>query len=685
MNPFFLPGVREYRQRASQTPMPATVIFDRLPERLDGTLPVDDLRQWKQTGKGALTVSFHPCPVKTFCRAPLRPFQRREAYRLSVTDGRVRVEYETEEGAFRALTTLAQFLQLHADLRRPTLAAAVMTDYPALEYRGLMYDFARNQVHRQTHVLEVIRLAIRFKTNHMQLYLEDHFQFPSLPAYPGNRHYLSPGQAHELDAFARKNFLTLIPQTNCLGHNEGALGREIFNDLMEDRFRGAQVCPSNPATLRHLDLRLRDLASVFSSPLLHIGGDEAWELGYCSACRAFAKRHGGGDRGKGELYLKHLLAVRAIAARHGRRIAVWGDMIKNHPGIRRRVPRDVVIYDWIYGNSDYASLKTFRDLGFTVIAAASSSSYESVGMNLPRCADNIQSLFHDANRLNIRGGEMTVWEMEHGTFFHSSLFAVAYAAHFLWSGRRLPFDNMARRLSVNYFGLDAPVFGRLTKTLFDEIQAHFRKGLLSAAREAPVPTLGYGGWDNLMRLRKAIFWWTSDIPEKQSPFYHLIGLLTTPSYDPEYFERGQKGVRRAQADIAELRRRAKRRADILLVYDMTCRMYDFTVWMTERIRALEKDYHRGALAQARGDRGWHRHLKGLTDFLTEIERRYRELRALQRIASTRYGHPEADIRQLDIHLSLTRRFRDKLLRLKQSRDPLPSYHRFLLEYPLRHW
>jgi hypothetical protein len=360
-------------------------------------------------------------------------------------------------------------------------------------------------------------------------------------------------------------------------------------------------------------------------------------------------------------------------------MAIWGDMIKSHPEILHRVPRDIVIYDWIYGGSNYRSLKGFRDLGFAVVACAADPS--CFGRDMSHAMHNIEALFHDAQRLNIKGGELTVWEMEQGSFFYTSLLAVAYAGHFLWAGRRLAFQDAARRLSATYLGLDSPAFGRLVDNLFGKIQADFRQGLASAADTAPVPYAVY----DLARMRKAIYWSTSEIPEKQSPFYHLIGLLTCPTFRPEFFRRAARGVERARAEIGALRRRAKHHVDVLLVYEMTCQVYEFTLWMMERILALEKEYHQAALAKARGDRSWHRRLKGMVSFLTEIEDRYRKLQSHQKAASTRFGHPEQDVRELGVHIELARRFRRKVLALKRSPGPLPTYYRFLLEYPIRQW
>jgi len=78
-------------------------------------------------------------------------------------------------------------------------------------------------------------------------------------------------------------------------------------------------------------------------------------------------------------------------------------------------------------------------------------------------------------------------------------------------------------------------------------------------------------------------------------------------------------------------------------------------------------------------------LDGLLDFLTGIEERCRKLQSLQKLASARFGHPLEDVRLLSGRIAATRQFRGKILSLKRSPAPLPTYYRFLLEYPIRHW
>lgn len=683
-----IPSVRRSRRLAEpDVSLPARIRCAALPARLAETHPWETLLAWRGPGVSALTVACARRAARAYAGAALRPFQARESYRLRLAADTCRIESETELGAFRALTTLGRILESYRDIGRRAIPATELTDWPALEYRGLMYDLARNQVHRQAHLLDVMRLCVTWKATHLHLYLEERFQYPSVPIFRGNPTFLSPAQARALDDWAQRNFLTLQPQRNCLGHNEGFLSRDVFRPLAEDPYCCEQLCPSQPAVRRHLAGTYRDLAAVFRSPAIHIGGDEAWELGVCPRCRRGIERAGADEAARhaarGALYLRHIRGVHRVIRRLGRQTALWGDMIKTHPTIAAGVPRDLLIYDWVYNGSDAASLRAFRDRGHRVVAVASDSGFAALGMDLRRATDNIERLFADATRLGLYGGELSLWEMEHGHFFHTALYVVAYALHTLWSGRRQAYRPFARRVAREVFGADTPVFGHLVRALCDELprrlEALLRRATARTLSEAHV----FARWDRLARFRKALFFWTADIPAKQSPFYHLIGLLTSPTYRPALWRPLATLVRGARRDLALLRRQARRQQACLAVYELAVETFDFNIWLALAIKKAERSYARAARAQVGSRAGWARGLAPLRGLTAAIIVRYRRLLRLQAEACRRYGHPKRDVACLREHIALARVFQRQLGRLARSREPLPSFYRLLLEYPLR--
>jgi len=98
--------------------LPAPVSF----ERADGVSTAKDVEIVE--GKRAFTR----------WSASLPEFARKEAYRLTITPKRIRIEANTPEGVYRAQTTLAQ-------LEYP-FPCGVIIDYPRFSWRGIMLDIS---------------------------------------------------------------------------------------------------------------------------------------------------------------------------------------------------------------------------------------------------------------------------------------------------------------------------------------------------------------------------------------------------------------------------------------------------------------------------------------------------------------------------------------------------------------
>ncbi len=128
--------------------LPAPVSF----ERGDGTSTAKDVEV--VVGK------------RSFTRwsAFLPEFARKEAYRLTITPKRVRIEANTQEGVYRASTTLAQ-------LERP-LPCGVIIDYPRFAWRGIMLDISRHFRNKEF-ILKQIDALSEVKLNVLHLHLTD--------------------------------------------------------------------------------------------------------------------------------------------------------------------------------------------------------------------------------------------------------------------------------------------------------------------------------------------------------------------------------------------------------------------------------------------------------------------------------------------------------------------------------
>lgn len=145
-------------------------------------------------------------------------------------------------------------------------------------------------------------------------------------------------------AYSRALGLEPIPLLQTIGHCEYVLKNDQYKGLAELQDRIDQYCPQNPELLPFLRKWILEYLDVFGDVrYFHIGADEAYSLGQCPRCSAYAKEHS-----LSELYMSHINAVGRILTEKGIRPIIWGDMILHHPEALDKLSRKVMIFDWLY-------------------------------------------------------------------------------------------------------------------------------------------------------------------------------------------------------------------------------------------------------------------------------------------------------------------------------------------------
>jgi hypothetical protein len=148
----------------------------------------------------------------------------------------------------------------------------------------------------------------------------------------------------EILACSRKLGLEPIPLLQTIGHCEYVLKNEKYKPLAELPDRIDQYCPRNPEVVPFLRKWINEYLEVFGDvKYFHLGADEAYTLGKCPRCSAYAEEHSLSD-----LYISHMNAMSQPLIEKGVRPVIWGDMILHHPEALDKLSKKVVIYDWLY-------------------------------------------------------------------------------------------------------------------------------------------------------------------------------------------------------------------------------------------------------------------------------------------------------------------------------------------------
>jgi len=278
-----------------------------------------------------------------------------------------------------------------------------------MNLRMWTYDLAREQAPTLDHLRRICDLTLESGYDAIGLYLEHRFAYPSTPWTHG-KGCLTP----EMVRWLQDDYKTLqiVPFVNLLGHFEGFIYTEQGHRYAESRFRGMQACPSKPEFIEVANHLLDYVLSVFTSELIHIGGDETSQLGACQICKARVSEYeqDAGVDGKAILYGTHFAPLAQKVKDAGRRPGVWGDMFLEHPSALDIVPKETLIFHWQYFQSCSLNSQIFRDAGLDLMYCPTLHTYNATWLHLPQSERNVRENAIDAEKDGAHGVCVTTWE-----------------------------------------------------------------------------------------------------------------------------------------------------------------------------------------------------------------------------------------------------------------------------------
>lgn len=284
------------------------------------------------------------------------------------------------------------------------------------------YDLAREQKPNLDFLRKLCSLTRDSGYDAICLYFEHNFPFPSLTPLAGSAQLASYNKSFGFQASDISTLesefpeITILPMMNVLGHMEGFLRTENSNfpfaEMSEEKFKGLQACPLHPDTQRLARTLIDDIVGNFRSPIIHIGGDETAALGTCDRCRAKVEESEsqGSEDGKADLYAEFYLPLIQAVIDHGRRPAIWGDMVLEHPSILKHLPKETLIFDWQYFDSPEESSAKIKSAGFEVVGCPSLLAYNSAWLQLKASEENVKSHADALKTGLVNGVCVTTWE-----------------------------------------------------------------------------------------------------------------------------------------------------------------------------------------------------------------------------------------------------------------------------------
>jgi hexosaminidase len=364
---------------------------------------------------------------------------RPEGYIIHYASGTLTLTGATAAGLFYAAQTAKQLIEpvdpstsCNGLCPLFLLHAADIHDWPAMQYRGLHDDLSRGPVDTLDFQKHLIRTLAAYKVNLYSPYFENTQQYASnpLPAPPDGS--ISASDARDLVAYAAQYHILVVPEQEAFGHLRKMLIWETYSDLAETP-HGAVLSPGQPGTLPLIDQMFSELAALYPSPFLHIGGDETIDLGIGRT------KPDVDARGLAPVYLDFLQHIVTTLQPLHRKILFWGDVAQDAPDLLKALPPatkdQLIAVAWGYSpkpNGFAAYLKPYLDANIETWVAPAINNYRQVWPNQQLALDDIQQFTRDGQHFGATGQLNTLWNDDGESLANMNWYGILFGAAAAW-------------------------------------------------------------------------------------------------------------------------------------------------------------------------------------------------------------------------------------------------------------
>lgn len=275
-----------------------------------------------------------------------------ESYSMQIGGDSIVLRAASIKGVNWGMSQLAQLVAAAPDKQ---LSECMISDSPRFEHRGLMIDCSRHfrtiaELESMIDAMNLLRLNV------LHLHLTDNQgwrlaleRFPEVarrgthyPDFPElSDKYYTPDELKSLVAYAYARGIEIIPEVDMPGHCLALLASmpelscrggefEPFPEerLQNDRKRAWEnmLCVSNPRVYDIVEAVVAQLADIFPSRYIHLGGDEVSTVRWkeCKRCQALYHSEHMTDLHQLQDYFTRRAGE--IVRRHGRRLMGWDEI-----------------------------------------------------------------------------------------------------------------------------------------------------------------------------------------------------------------------------------------------------------------------------------------------------------------------------------------------------------------------
>lgn len=301
--------------------------------------------------------------------------QEKERYTLEVDKRGVTIKGCTKGALFMALQTFEQILIGDVcNTKSQKIEHIKIDDKPRFDLRAIMIDPARHFLPVEDVKFFIDQMA-RFKFNTLQMHLTDdqgwrieiksHPELTSIGAFRNNGKSPSPDNGYytqedikEIIAYAAERNIEIIPELDIPGHSVAILTAhpELGCAFRQNERKelgsttNMMLCASNDNVYKIYEDIISEVAVLFPSKKIHLGGDEAavkenWAK--CTDCIAMMKDAGYDT--PSQLMIPFFNRILDIVRKNGKEAILWCELDNIWPPANEYLfpyPDDVTLVTW---------------------------------------------------------------------------------------------------------------------------------------------------------------------------------------------------------------------------------------------------------------------------------------------------------------------------------------------------
>lgn len=295
----------------------------------------------------------------------VEPSMKTDAYELDVTDQSIDIKGGSSRAVFYAVQSLRQMMpvgiekgELMSDIR---IQNVKIQDEPRFGYRGCMLDVCRHfftveEVKSYIDILAMHKLSVfHWHLTEDQGWRIEIKKYPELTQIgsvrkqtvigknsgkydgkPYGPYFFTQDQVKEVIQYASDRYITIIPEIELPGHALSALATYPELGCTGGPYEVSQMwgvfpqvfCAGSEKTFEFLENVLTEVAELFPSDIIHIGGDEcpkdAWKK--CKKCQKRIKKEHLKNEEELQSYVVH--RIEAFLKTKGKKIIGWDEILE---------------------------------------------------------------------------------------------------------------------------------------------------------------------------------------------------------------------------------------------------------------------------------------------------------------------------------------------------------------------